>query len=204
MLLHPPHVSPSTGREKPDLRRSLLSRRDALTERERTDKSAVICARAGAAIAARCEVGAVVALYAHKGSEVETTALDEALRAAGFHVVYPRVIDGSRVLAFYDNAIGELAVSRWGLREPAADAARAVGLEAIAAFVIPGVAFDRGGGRLGWGKGHYDATLAARGAAAVTIGLAFECQIVDAVTREAHDVPLDCVITEHEREEGLA
>ena len=66
----------------------------------------------------------------------------------------------------------------------------------IAAFVVPGLAFDRAGGRLGWGRGHYDATLAAASPAALRIGLAYERQLVPQVTREAHDMALHIIITE--------
>jgi 5-formyltetrahydrofolate cyclo-ligase len=174
----------------------LLSRRDALSERERGEHSRAICARAVAMIGARCEAGSVVALYAHKGSEVETTVLDRELRAAGYRIAYPRVVDDARVLAFHEAAIDALVIARWGLREPAA-AASSVGLHEIAAFVVPGLAFDRAGGRIGWGKGHYDATLAAAGAAgALRVGLAFECQLVESVPRESHDMLLDAIITE--------
>ena len=182
-------------RNKPTTRRTLLSLRDALTERERTAKSAAIATRATALIAAKCAPGSMIALYAQKGSEVETDDLDAALRAAGFRVAYPRVIEVSRVLAFHEVAIEALRASRWGLREPASDAP-AIVVDEIAAFVIPGLAFDRGGGRVGWGKGHYDATLAVARAGALRIGLAYECQLVDEVPREGHDVLLDAIITE--------
>lgn len=185
----------SSGRAKPDTRRLLLSRRDALTPRARTEASATICARAAAWLEARVAAGAVIALYAHKGSEVETTVLDHRLRAAGYRIVYPRVIDVARVLAFHEVDVDALAVTRWDLREPAG-AAPAVALADIAAFVVPGLAFDRAGGRVGWGKGHYDATLAAARAGAVAIGLAFECQIVESVPRESHDVALAAIVTE--------
>jgi 5-formyltetrahydrofolate cyclo-ligase len=155
----------------------------------------VICERAADVIAIRCAAGSLIALYAHKGSEVETAALDERLRASGFRIAYPRVVDESRVLAFFEVAIDALGKSRWGLREPNADADR-VAIETIAAFVVPGLAFDRAGGRIGWGKGHYDATLTAARADAECIGLAFECQVVENVPRESHDVALDAIITE--------
>lgn len=185
-------TSSSTGRGKPDTRRTLLSHRDALSDQERFDKSAVICERAAAYLAARCEPGAVVALYAHKGSEVETARLDELLRAQGFRVAYPRVLDGRRELAFSEAAISDLVQSgRWGLREPIA---QPLPLADIRAFVMPGLAFDRDGGRIGWGKGHYDATIT--GTAALRVGLAFDCQVIDSVPREAHDALLDAIITE--------
>jgi 5-formyltetrahydrofolate cyclo-ligase len=61
--------------------------------------------------------------------------------------------------------------------------------------VVPGVAFDAAGRRLGRGRGHYDATLAAAGPAFLC-GIAFEVQVVDEVPSEAHDVALDAVVTE--------
>ena len=189
-----PHVpSLTSGRAKPDTRRTLLSRRDSLTERERTEKSRAICERARAWIAGHSP--ALVALYANKGSEVETTSLDEGLRAAGFRIAYPRVIENERVLAFCEVGVSELVSSRWGLREPAADAPR-VAIDLIDAFVLPGLAFDREGGRIGWGMGHYDATLAIARADALRVGLAFECQVVERVPREAHDAVLGAIITE--------
>jgi 5-formyltetrahydrofolate cyclo-ligase len=77
------------------------------------------------------------------------------------------------------------------LREPIA---QPLPLEDIRAFVMPGLAFDREGGRIGWGKGHYDATIT--GTSALRVGLAFDCQVIDSVPREAHDALLDAIITE--------
>ena len=73
---------------------------------------------------------------------------------------------------------------------------RAVAVEEVAAFVVPGLAFDRAGGRVGWGRGHYDATLAAASPGALRIGLAYECQLVEQVAREPHDAALHIIITE--------
>jgi len=138
--------------------------------------------------------GRVLALYSAKGSEVETRNIDSDARAHGLIVVYPRIVDG-RVLAFHRVARDELVPSRFGLCEPAVDAPT-VELAEIAMFVVPGVAFDREGGRMGWGMGHYDATLAAAAREAIRVGLAFECQLVDRVPREAHDQLLHMIVTE--------
>jgi 5-formyltetrahydrofolate cyclo-ligase len=81
------------------------------------------------------------------------------------------------------------------VREPPPDLP-AVPLSEIELVLVPGVAFDGSGRRLGRGRGHYDATLAALSPAAVRIGLAFELQIVAAVPCEPHDMPLDAIVTE--------
>jgi 5-formyltetrahydrofolate cyclo-ligase len=95
---------------------------------------------------------------------------------------------------FAEARLDELVPGSYGLREPPASAAR-VELSEIAAFVIPGVAFDRSGGRIGWGRGHYDATLTAA-PAAIRIGVAFECQVLDRVERDPHDAVLHHIVTE--------
>jgi 5-formyltetrahydrofolate cyclo-ligase len=165
-----------------------------MTPAERAAASAVICDAANAVLAARLSPGLIVAVYAAKGSEVDTGRIDTAARARGLVVAYPRVHGRARLLAFHAVTPEALAPSGFGLREPSSDAP-AVAVEDIAAFVVPGLAFDRMGGRLGWGRGHYDATFAAA-PRALRIGLAFERQVVDQVAREAHDEALHIIITE--------
>ncbi len=83
-------------------------------------------------------------------------------------------------------------MGRWGILEPAKP--RWVAAERLELIVIPGLAFDRVGGRLGHGGGHFDRLLAqGRG---FKVGVAFERQILAAVPSEAHDVPMDAVVTE--------
>jgi 5-formyltetrahydrofolate cyclo-ligase len=173
----------------------LLTRRDGMTVEERAAASASIARRVEALLAQRVVAGDVVALYAAKGSEVETGLIDTAARRAGLRVVYPRVVEGDRVLVFHEVQRDELVHSRYALLEPRAEMKR-VALAEIAAFVVPGLAFDRTGGRVGWGRGHYDATFETSRMEALRLGLAFECQLVDRVPREAHDALVHFVITE--------
>jgi 5-formyltetrahydrofolate cyclo-ligase len=173
----------------------LLAIRDAMTGEARAAASATIADAASTLLQGRLAPGAVIALYAAKGSEVDTARIDGVARGHGWRVAYPRVSASARSLTFHTVGLDELAPSRFGLREPSADAL-AVGLDQIAAFVVPGLAFDRGGGRIGWGRGHYDATFAAAPPAALRVGLAFECQLVEHVAREPHDVALHIIITE--------
>jgi 5-formyltetrahydrofolate cyclo-ligase len=199
-LLLPVTSSTSQGsRGKPATRRTLLARREGLTAEYRAQASATIAAAVESIVAARVAVPGVVAIYRSKGSEVDTTAIDAMLRRHAYDVVYPRVVEGVRELAFHRVArVDELVASaKFGLREPRADAPT-VGLEEIDAFVVPGLAFDRRGGRMGWGMGHYDATFKLARAGAVRIGVAFECQIVEEsdLPREAHDELLHIIVTE--------
>jgi 5-formyltetrahydrofolate cyclo-ligase len=193
LLTNVSNESANPPRGKPVTRRTVLSRRDALTVEERAAAEARITDEV-MGILTKVPKGSVVALYAAKGSEVATAAIDARARAAGLRVAYPIVEPGTRRLVFAEAPIDELVPGPYGLREPAASAAR-VGLTEIAAFVVPGVAFDRSGGRIGWGRGHYDTTLAAA-PAAVRIGLAFECQVLDRVERDPHDAVLHHVVTE--------
>ena len=183
------------SRGKPATRRMLLARRDGMAEPMRVDASGRIAERASQLVTERLVPGAVVALYAAKASEVETIAIDRAARDAGLRVAYPRVLESDRVLAFHVAERTALIAAPFGLIEPSATSP-AVGVDAIAAFVVPGIAFDRAGGRIGWGRGHYDATFALARPDALRIGLAFECQLVDRVPREAHDASLHFIVTE--------
>ncbi len=187
-------MSPSfSSRNKRITRRALLAQRDALSEVERAEKSQRI-AEAADALLANVEAGAVVALYASKGSEVSTAGIDAAARARGLVVAYPRVIGDGRPLAFHAARTDELVPAGFGLREPPLHAPE-IELAKIAVFFVPGLAFDRGGGRVGWGRGHYDATLAAAPGAR-RVGLAFDFQLVDGVPCEPHDAPLHVILTE--------
>jgi 5-formyltetrahydrofolate cyclo-ligase len=178
---------------KPITRRTVLLRRDALTADERAAASDAIAASV-MQLLATVEAGSIIAVYAPKGTEVDTARIDAFARARGLRVAYPRIVDGDRRLAFHEVTIDELVPSKFGLREPASDAPM-VELAELSALIIPGLAFDRAGGRIGWGRGYYDATLATI-PAALRIGLAFECQIVERVPRDPHDAPLHHVVTE--------
>jgi 5-formyltetrahydrofolate cyclo-ligase len=180
--------------QKPITRRTVLLRRDRMPEAERITASATIAAEV-MQLLARMPAGDVVALYAAKGTEVDTAPIDAFARARGLRVVYPRIVDGQRRLDFHEVAPAELVEGKFAIRAPRADAL-AVELSSITAFIIPGLAFDRAGGRIGWGRGYYDATLADANPQALRIGLAFECQLVETAPRDAHDVPLHYVVTE--------
>lgn len=108
----------------------------------------------------------------------------------------PKVVWRPRGLASYAvSSLGELIVGERGLLEPDPDRAEPIG-EEIDLVLVPGLAFDRNGGRIGYGAGFYDRFLA--GTPAVKVALAYSLQLIDAVPVEPHDVPVDRILTEEE------
>lgn len=160
--------------------------------------------RAGAAIAevlGRMEswrrAGAIAA-FVSRPDEVDTGPVLERARREGKRVLLPRVLSGTALAFAAWPAGAPLVVGRFGLREPAPEAP-VVPLGEAGIVLVPGLAFDAAGGRLGRGAGYYDRALADARAAAdppPLIGLALALQIVEAVPMAPFDVRLDGVVCE--------
>jgi len=139
-----------------------------------------------------------ISLYCSSQNEVLTDEVFESARASGKEVFYPRVVfsGASRRLAFFRvRSLDDLSPGAYEIPEPAAGAE----LEDPAGFdlvVIPGVAFDEKGGRLGFGKGYYD--MALEGAPCRKIALAYEFQVLknQEIPVEPHDVRVAAIVTE--------
>lgn len=115
---------------------------------------------------------------------------------AGKQCAYPRV-EGVAMRLYYVNGLDELEPTRWGLREPSPHAAREAALADIDLALVPGLAFDAAGGRLGRGGGFYDRLLAERTAKTRLIGVGFVFQQVDGTLPLApHDVGLDEIVVD--------
>jgi 5-formyltetrahydrofolate cyclo-ligase len=176
--------------------------KDELRQKMRRLRLAIDPAEAGRlAIAAAPHVLALpevqvarrVALYAAVRGELDTGPLQAALAARGVACAYPRIAaDGT--LDFVDASPASLVPGHHGIPEPAL-AAPALAPGTIDVFVVPGLAFDLAGERLGWGRGHYDRTLAGA-PAALRVGLAYGFQVVPAVPTRADDERMDVVVTE--------
>jgi len=165
--------------------RERLSR---LTPAEIAEKSAAIAEKIAAHPA--WKAASTVCLFAAHRAEPDM----ELLWPAGKRVCYPRM-EGNRLEMIAVNGPGDLAASRWGLREPTS--APGVPVSEIDIVLVPGVAFSRDGGRLGRGGGYYDRFLAQPSLKARRIGVCFEAQIVENVPLEDHDERMDEVLTEN-------
>ena len=158
-----------------------------------------LAAGAGAAVAARVEALEVfararrIALYAALPDEVPTRLLFEAVRRHGKSALFPRQA-GDRLEFAPVERWEELRPGRYGVLEPPPGAAGDARADLV---LVPGVAFDRRGHRLGRGGGAYDRTFAAEvGEDVVLIGVAYELQLVDEVPHGPGDRRLHAVVTE--------
>ena len=140
-----------------------------------------------------------VLFYLDVRSEVRTrNDLANAL-ASGKKIVVPYCVDGELEL-FHLEHNDELSVGMYRILEPKPElrtvAAKRVDVEEIDLIIVPGVAFDRRGGRTGHGKGYYDKMLEHARPDTPLVALAFECQLFDEIPMQDHDVFMDKVITE--------
>jgi 5-formyltetrahydrofolate cyclo-ligase len=177
---------------KAALRRRIRARLNTLTPARRASESAAARSRLEAQ-AVWAEAQAVL-VYAALPGEPDIWPLVEAALAAGKTVALPRFDAAANRYGAgrIRNFNSDLQTGRFGIREPAGHCA-AVPLNRLDLALVPGVAFDLHGRRLGRGKGFYDQLLAlVRG---TTCGVAFDEQIVAELPVEPHDVQLNCILT---------
>jgi 5-formyltetrahydrofolate cyclo-ligase len=131
-----------------------------------------------------------IGVYRPLASECGTAALVAALEARGVACCYPVVIPGERALSFR-RSVGVFVSGSLGVEEPTGSA---VSLGEIELLVVPAIAVDERGNRIGRGKGYYDATL--ERFAGASVALIFEAQLVPHVPLGIHDRPVRAVCTE--------
>jgi 5-formyltetrahydrofolate cyclo-ligase len=183
--------------EKDALRARFRAARIALSEEDYAAHSAAVCER----IAALPEIGDAETVHIYwplvDRRELDTRPLIRRLDARGQRVVLPVVaaFDGAprlRHVAFAGE--GRMRPNRWGILEP--HETPEVDPSALGAVVVPAFGAGRDGHRIGHGRGFYDSFLA--GIDAPAVGAVFAGCLVERVPAEAHDVPLDVVVTERE------
>jgi 5-formyltetrahydrofolate cyclo-ligase len=175
---------------KPELRRELRARCAALEPHERERASAAATAR----LLSLPELAApgTAALYAGTRGELDPRHALSVLAGRGARVLFPRVAGAALEFASV-RELGDLRSGHRGIAEPSGPP---VPLPEIDVIVVPGLGFDLEGMRLGQGGGHYDRVLASLGARTLRVGLCFERQVLERVTRDPFDQPVDLVVTD--------
>lgn len=196
--------------DKAELRRAVIARRDALDLDVRAAKSAVVCARLVELMESSGAAGQrTVAVYAAMGSEVDPAAFAAAAAKRGWHVAYPCMFSASDAAACGQRmcmravSAGDASEAPFIAHPTRAFAATDVDSDhfpivpakALDMIIVPLVAFDRAGARLGYGGGCYDRYLPMLSPACQIIGIAFDEQRVDHVPTSAHDLPLPHIVS---------
>lgn len=196
--------------DKAELRRAVIARRDAIDLDVRAAKSAVVCARL---VELMDRLGAAaphtVAVYAAMGSEVDPAAFAAAAVARGWRVAYPCMLSASDAAACGQRmcmravSAGDASEAPFIAHPTRAFAATdidsdhfpIVPAKALDMIIVPLVAFDRTGARLGYGGGCYDRYLPTVAPERLIVGIAFDEQRVDHVPTDAHDLPLPNIVS---------
>lgn len=186
---------PDIDSEKSELRERLRFRRRHAVAGMSPIDAAVAFRALPSPLTERCTPGTLIAGYAAIGDEAPADALLSAARAAGCRTALPWHGDRAGPMQFrlWDGTLDALEPGPFGSLQPRGDAA------AVAPDIAlcPLVGFDRRGGRLGQGGGHYDRALADH-PALYAVGVAWAVQEVDAVPMAAHDRRLQAILTEQE------
>lgn len=182
--------------KKEEIRKSVLAKRNALKKKEHTKKSKQIMERLFDF--ANFLEAKTVLFYLSTKSEVAT---DDMIQRALDHkkaVAVPLVDTQENDIIPYkmEDLEQDITVGYRGIREPIVSRCKQVPVVYVNLAIIPGIAFDERGGRIGHGTGFYDKLIPKLDATTRKVALAFECQIVPQIPMEPHDRYIDIIITE--------
>jgi 5-formyltetrahydrofolate cyclo-ligase len=135
-----------------------------------------------------------VLVYSPIHYEVDTELIVSSALASGKKVAFP-VVAGHELVFREVSDASELAKGAFGILEPVATGPL-FDVEDADILVVPGVAFDLNGYRIGYGKGYYDKTIHRLEGHGKLVGLCFDFQLVDEILGESHDVKMDLIITD--------
>ena len=176
--------------DKKALRRAIGAKKSALSEAEILERSEILAQRLFETEQYR-QAGALYA-YLSFNQEVRTAPIIERAWADGKRVAVPKVV-GKDMVFIWLTGFDQLAEGYYGIPEPVADGP--VADDGTALILMPGLAFDPEGHRVGYGGGFYDRYLEKEPSHPL-VALCFDFQMLDHLDVEAHDVPVDLVITD--------
>ncbi len=181
------------------IRKQIELKRSQLSEQERREKEIQINQKLIQFCQQRCP--STVLAYMPFRSEVDISPFVDWCWASEVRVLLPRIVSQTKTLCLHVvQSYRDVHMSTWGIREPHPNTPVEEDIENISLIVIPGIAFDRDMGRLGYGGGYYDRFMQLftdRGKPyPYTVSVAFEIQIVPNIPRTWHDFHIEHLITE--------
>ena len=178
------------------LRRKMLARRNSMQGAELDYLSSKISQRLFTL--REVESANTVSTYISTGSEVRTGEVVAWCLAQGKRVIIPLTDRASKRLIFSEIRVPdkELEPGTFGILEPKPEFLRAVPLEEAQVVLVPGIAWNLQGYRIGYGGGYYDRTINSIQTPLLTIGLAYEFQIISRIPITRYDRPLRKIVTE--------
>jgi 5-formyltetrahydrofolate cyclo-ligase len=188
-------VDAVASRAKAELRAAILLARRALTAQQRDVEAEALCTHLPTVVTS----GDTVCAYVPVASEPGSVRLLDSLLALGTRVLLPvarRGADGTQLqLQWGEYRPGELTAARFGLREPTKPWLPAEALSTAAVVIVPALAVDRDGVRLGRGAGFYDRSLPLADSAARLVAVVRDDELLDRLPAEPHDVRMTHVLT---------
>ena len=180
--------------DKKEIRRKVISKRDLLNNKIELDE----------VIEKKLKDNKIyknsknIFIYLGFGSEINTIKYVEDFLNEGKKIIIPYTDMKNKVMYGIEiNTLDGLEKNKFGILEPT-DISEIFNKEDIDLIIMPGVAFDRSGNRIGYGGGYYDKFLCGMSSDIPTIALAYDIQILEEVPSEKHDIKVDMVITERE------
>lgn len=189
-------MTPNKLLDKRELRKETIQRRDRIPPEVRAIKDREIMERL-VTYRPYTEAGTVM-LFASFRTEVNTFPIIKRALQEGKKVALPRVNRSQKVLdLYYIESLEQLERGCMGIQEPVVAPERIAMAEDMEVIVLPGVAFDEHGGRIGYGGGYYDRLLDSLQNVPLLVAIAYEEQIVDEIPLEPHDKRVQVIITDN-------
>ena len=181
---------------KDEVRRQMRQKRHAIGQTERRAAGMAICKKVAGDPVYLLPRAWRTCIYLSTAHEIPTRYIARAVWESGHEVCVPAWSASLHAYRLYSLApSAKLITGRHGIREPAVR----IPVETwdVNAFILPGLAFDACGGRLGYGGGHYDALLNNAIRTVPKIAICYDWQVLDTpLPQEPHDIPMDWIVTD--------
>jgi 5-formyltetrahydrofolate cyclo-ligase len=173
------------------LRRAILTSRRALSAQQRDAEAHALVTHSATLVAD----ASTVCAYVPVGSEPGSLELIDSLHRRRIRVLLPIIAGAERPLQWGEYRPGGLVDARFGLREPADSRLPADAIASASMVLVPALAVDRAGVRLGRGAGFYDRSLPLASSSAQLVAVVRDDELLDRLPAEPHDVPVTHALT---------